>query len=52
MPESPFSSMQPLQQVFMAGLSGLLGPFILVCANASFDQRVGNAAGARGYVHE
>ncbi|MFA6903478.1 MAG: hypothetical protein WC236_10380 [Gallionellaceae bacterium] len=41
----PFSSLESFQQAFTTGLSGLLqkgglGPFILVCANASFDKRV------------
>ncbi len=52
MPDSPFSSMQSFQQAFLTGLSGLLhqgglGPFILVCANASYDRRVA-AATAEG----
>lgn len=51
MSDYPFASMQSFQQAFTAGLSGLLergglGPFILVCANASFDRRVGAATAA------
>jgi ATP adenylyltransferase/5',5'''-P-1,P-4-tetraphosphate phosphorylase II len=47
-----FASAESFQHAFTSGLSGLLqkgglGPFILVCANASFDQRVG-AATAEG----
>ena len=45
MTDYPFSSLESFQQAFTTGLSGLLqkgglGPFILVCANASFDKRV------------
>ncbi len=45
MSDSPFSNLESFQQAFISGLSGLLqkgglGPFILVCANASFDKRV------------
>lgn len=45
MPDTPFSSLHAFQQAFVTGLSGLLrkgglGPFILVCANASFDRAV------------
>jgi diadenosine tetraphosphate (Ap4A) HIT family hydrolase len=52
MTKPPFASLHSLQQAFTSGLSGLLlkgglGPFILVCANASFDKRVG-AATAEG----
>lgn len=52
MSDYPFASMQSFQQAFTSGLAGLLhkgglGPFILVCANASFDRRVG-AATAEG----
>ena len=44
----PFASLQTLQHAFISGLTGLLkkgglGPFILVCANASFDKRIGVA---------
>src|SRR5512139_440595 len=51
MSDYPFSSLQSFQQAFTAGLSGLLrrgglGPFILVCANASFDRRVEAATAA------
>jgi hypothetical protein len=52
MADHPFSSTESFQQAFTSGLSGLLqigglGPFILVCANASFDKRV-EAATAEG----
>ena len=45
MSDNPFLSIESFQQAFISGLSGLLqkgglGPFILVCANASFDPRV------------
>ena len=45
MSDHPFASLESFQQAFTSGLSGLLqkgelGPFILVCANASFDKRV------------
>lgn len=45
MSDHPFVSLASFQQAFTTGLSGLLqkgglGPFILVCANASFDKRV------------
>jgi hypothetical protein len=45
MSDHTFASLDTFQQAFTAGLSGLLktgglGPFILVCANASFDKRV------------
>jgi len=45
MSEHPFTTLESFQQAFTSGLTGLLqkgglGPFILVCANASFDQRV------------
>lgn len=48
MSDNPFSSSQSFQSAFASGLSGLLqqgglGPFILVCANASFDPRVETA---------
>lgn len=48
MSDYPFSSLPSFQRAFTAGLSGLLqkgglGPFILVCANASFDRRVQEA---------
>lgn len=48
----PFASLESFQHAFTSGLSGLLqkgglGPFILVCANASFDKRV-DAATAGG----
>lgn len=48
MSDHPFSSLESFQQSFTSGLSGLLqkgglGPFILVCANASFDRRVETA---------
>ena len=48
MSDYPFSSLLSFQRAFTAGLSGLLkkgglGPFILVCANASFDRRVQEA---------
>ncbi|MGV8934166.1 MAG: hypothetical protein ACOH1I_06060 [Gallionellaceae bacterium] len=44
----PFASLQTLQHAFISGLTGLmqkggLGPFILVCANANFDKRIGVA---------
>lgn len=46
---NPFSSGQAFRQAFSAGLSGLLkggglGPFILVCANATFDPEIHSAA--------
>ena len=52
MSEHPFTTLESFQQAFTSGLTGLLqkgglGPFILVCANASFDQRV-EAATAEG----
>jgi ATP adenylyltransferase/5',5'''-P-1,P-4-tetraphosphate phosphorylase II len=52
MSDTPFSSLESFQHAFTTGLTGLLqkgglGPFILVCANASFDKRVG-AATAEG----
>jgi len=45
MSDHPFATVESFQQAFNTGLSGLLqkgglGPFILVCANASFDKRV------------
>ena len=48
MTDHPFANLHSFQQAFTAGLSGLLqkgglGPFILVCANASFDKRVESA---------
>ena len=48
MSDHPFATLESFQQAFTSGLSGLLqkgglGPFILVCANASFDKRVGAA---------
>jgi diadenosine tetraphosphate (Ap4A) HIT family hydrolase len=51
MSDHPFSSLESFQQAFSSGLSGLLqkgglGPFILVCANASFDKRVEAATAA------
>lgn len=51
MTDHPFVSLASFQQAFTSGLSGLLqkgglGPFILVCANASFDKRVGAATAA------
>ncbi|MBU0593118.1 MAG: hypothetical protein KKH74_05190 [Gammaproteobacteria bacterium] len=47
--ESLFASSAAFSTVFSAGLDGLLkkgglGPFILVCANATFDQRLYAAA--------
>lgn len=52
MSDYPFSSLQSFQQAFTAGLSALLrngglGPFILVCANASFDKRVEQATASQ-----
>ncbi len=48
MSDYPFSDLASFQQAFTDGLSSLLhrgglGPFILVCANASFDRRVQEA---------
>jgi len=48
----PFGTIESFQHAFTSGLSTLLqkgglGPFILVCANASFDRRV-EAATAEG----
>lgn len=48
MTDTPFSSLHDFQQAFVSGLSGLLrkgglGPFILVCANASFDRAIQEA---------
>ena len=45
---NPFSSMSAFRQAFNTGLSAMLkngglGPFILVCANASFDQEIQTA---------
>lgn len=45
MSDHPFVNLDSFGYAFTAGLSGLLqkgglGPFILVCANASFDKRV------------
>lgn len=45
MSDFPFASLDSFQQAFINGLTALLkkgglGPFILVCANASFDRRV------------
>jgi len=45
MPDHLFNSLESFQHAFTTGLSGLLnkgglGPFILVCANASFDPRI------------
>ncbi len=52
MTDHPFASLASFQHAFTSGLSSLLqkgglGPFILVCANASFDKRV-EAATAEG----
>ena len=52
MSDHPFATLESFQFAFTSGLSGLLqkgglGPFILVCANASFDRRV-EAATAEG----
>lgn len=52
MHDQPFASLESFQLAFSSGLSALLqkgglGPFILVCANASFDKRV-EAATAKG----
>jgi len=52
MTDTPFVSLASFQQAFTTGLSSLmqkggLGPFILVCANASFDKRV-HAATSEG----
>jgi len=52
MVDTPFASLASFQHAFTSGLSTLLqkgglGPFILVCANASFDKRV-EAATADG----
>ena len=52
MSDHPFATLESFQLAFTSGLSGLLqkgglGPFILVCANASFDKRV-EAATAEG----
>ena len=49
MSDYPFDSLESFQHAFTSGLSGLLhkgglGPFILVCANASFDKRVEEVA--------
>jgi hypothetical protein len=46
-----FPTLESFQHAFTSGLSGLLqkgglGPFILVCANASFDKRVEAATAA------
>jgi hypothetical protein len=51
MTDYPFSSPASFQRSFTDGLSALLrkgglGPFILVCANASFDRRVQEATAA------
>jgi diadenosine tetraphosphate (Ap4A) HIT family hydrolase len=51
MSDHPFITIERFQQAFTSGLSGLLqkgglGPFILVCANASFDKRVEDATSA------
>lgn len=51
MSDHPFATLKSFQQAFTSGLSGLLqkgglGPFILVCANASFDKRVEAATAA------
>jgi len=51
MSNTPFSSSQAFQSAFTSGLSDLLqrgglGPFILVCANASFDPRIETATAA------
>jgi hypothetical protein len=48
MSDHPFVTLEAFQHAFTSGLSGLLqkgglGPFILVCANASFDKRVETA---------
>jgi len=52
MSDHPFVSLESFQHAYTSGLSNLLqegglGPFILVCANASFDKRV-EAATAEG----
>lgn len=51
MNQPPFSSAPSFCQAFSAGLSGLLrggglGPFILVCANATFDPEIHSATAA------
>ncbi len=48
MSDHPFDSLETFQHAFTSGLSALLqkgglGPFILVCANASFDKRIEEA---------
>lgn len=48
MSDHPFSNLELFQKAFVAGFStllhrGSLGSFILVCANASFDRKVGVA---------
>ena len=59
MPTHPFTTLDSFRHAFASGLSGLLqkgglGPFILVCANASLDKRVelATAVGLRKLYNE